>query len=177
MRVVKKAVLDISNLETSVHPYQKMRAITQKDKDWEKAKIKFDQRDILFDLLRGSSKLLEYSLRQSASRVSEETVRMAPMASHASLAESAWADLFCWSFKTTIRFETSEQYYTWQHTSTHKLDVTCWNDKRDTGWTAEAVSIAQHIYHGGTNQFQQGQVSKHRPNRSLHHQSVLTRLR
>jgi hypothetical protein len=49
---------------------------------------------LLLDSLSGSSKLLLYKARQSASLVKDATVRMEPAASQANCAESEWAFLF-----------------------------------------------------------------------------------
>ena len=93
-----------SRRDTSVAPYQKTREITQNTWAWEKEYKRFVQIAVLFERIRGSSKLLLYKARQSASLVKEATVRMEPAASQANCADCAWAFLLNWSFRTTTRF-------------------------------------------------------------------------
>jgi len=85
----KNAFVVASWRETRPEPNQNTREITRKPMDWEAEKRRLLQNEARLDFLKGISRLLLYSSKQSSSRVNDATVRMAPAASHARWAEAS----------------------------------------------------------------------------------------
>ena len=105
IRPMKNSKVLNSWFATRREPNQKIREITKKIAAWENEYNRLAQTAVCMECFNGSSKLLLYVLRQSFSRVSDATVRIAPAASQAIWADSSWAFLFVWSFKTTTRWK------------------------------------------------------------------------